>query len=123
MTTSLKVVLIGAGSLLVFIVLYAIFLFDADHINVWEERLYKWVQLFAILICTFAILRIYNAVVANTNFTAKLMKDMKVLATRIDDSTKSHDSNTTLLKTAMTQLGEKVNTLTRFIGAHFTDKK
>ena len=90
---------------------YLYFLCDAAQINIWEIRFYLGYALIIGITITFGVLRIYNAVVNNTRFIILLRKSMKDFATTAKDfgrDVSSHSRAINTLKTAITNLGNKV---------------
>lgn len=91
---------------------YAYFLIDSDSFNVWEIRLYIWYGVILGILTCLGVLRIYNAVVANTRYLLLLRRDMRAFSTTAKDfarDVQKYTRVTVSIKTAIVNLGNKIN--------------
>lgn len=91
---SLTVFLIGV----LWIFNYANEHFEKDYINDYELRLYIISFLLLFLIMTFAVLRMYNATVANTSFIIKLRAEIRKLTVSLNTATQAAGKTRALLR-------------------------
>lgn len=80
-------------------------------ITVAEERLYKWIQLILLGICTFAILRLYNAVAVNSGYTSKLQKELNLFVTQLKSDSRSTANDNREVRSTMNTLKQSVDNL------------
>lgn len=88
------------------VVLYYYFLCDHDRINVHEKRLYIFLFLLMVAVICFGVLRLYNAVVANSGLLLSMrngldsytMELKKIHATFSTTVMKLHSASTNLFK-------------------------
>ncbi len=105
-------------TIVIALITFGIKKFDANSINAYEQRTYKIIEVILLSVITFSLLRLYNAVVGNTTFLTKLVKEfnlmtaeMKTLARNVSNDTSARRNDTNVLKHAMDRTVQTYETL------------
>lgn len=79
----------------------------ADVVTIWEKRLYVWATLLLLATITFGVLRMYNAIVANTRFLVLLKNEMKLFRTNLTNLTVNFRDLRATIRTLVSTLNKK----------------
>jgi hypothetical protein len=94
---------------------YAYFLCSPSRITAWEVRLYICIVLLILLVLTFAVLRVYNAMVINSQMLRDLNRTIRWLGPKLQKLEKSMDLPNRLLGQAVGRLKTSIDTLIRVL--------
>ena len=93
------------------VVSFFYFCVDADHINVSEKRFFMYAGLICMLVLTFSILRLFNALVINNTYMLHLNKAVGLLTSEMKKVISEQKHNVQTIKIALTGIGNKADNL------------
>lgn len=93
------------------IVLFFIFCTEPSKINICEQRFLLYADLLLKVLVAFAVLRLFNAVVANSSYLLKLREQVKLLIAELKTVVREFGKDTNRLNASNNTLGNKVDNL------------